>query len=130
SRFSDLQKRKVPSEKYLKSYDILINSTGQGTLGRVSQIKEVTSPVTVDSHVTIVRAKRDIDNVFLGYCLKARQSEIESMAEGSTGQTELSKYKVAEMVIKVPSLASQKRIAEILSSLDDKIELNNKINAE
>jgi type I restriction enzyme S subunit len=128
SRFTDCIKKKIPIEKYLKSYDILINSTGQGTLGRVAQVKEIIEATTVDSHVTIVRANKKINPIYLGYYLKSKQDFIESLAEGTTGQTELSRYKVADIVIKAPSSKKQTIIAETLSSLDDKIELNNKIN--
>jgi type I restriction enzyme S subunit len=36
--------------------DILVNSTGVGTLGRVAQVLGVDEPTIVDSHVTVVRA--------------------------------------------------------------------------
>lgn len=128
ARFTDPIKKKIREDKYLKSFDILVNSTGQGTLGRVSQVKKITSPITADSHVTIVRAKSEIDSVFLGYVLKSKQTQIEALAEGSTGQTELSRNKLAEIDIALPPLPTQKAIAEILSSLDEKIELNNQMN--
>jgi len=128
SRFTDPGKKKITDEKYLQSYDILINSTGQGTLGRVGQIKDINIQTTVDSHVTIVRAKKNINPIFLGYVLKSKQGIIESLAEGTTGQTELSRYKVAEINLLIPDLPIQNAIAEILSSLDNKIELNNQIN--
>jgi type I restriction enzyme S subunit len=130
SRFTNSEKKKITEEKYLKSFDILINSTGQGTLGRVGQVKEITTPTTVDSHLTIVRIKKNINPVFLGYVLKSKQSLIEDLAEGTTGQTELSRHKVAEIPILLPDLPTQTAIGEILSSLDEKIELNNKINQQ
>ena len=126
SRHTNPEKKKILEEKYLKSFDILINSTGQGTLGRVGQVKEITIPTTVDSHLTIVRIKKNFNPVFLGYVLKSKQSIIEDLAEGTTGQTELSRYKVAALPLLLPELPTQTVIAEILSSLDDKIELNNK----
>jgi type I restriction enzyme S subunit len=95
ARLTDPVKKKVSPEKYLKSFDILVNSTGQGTLGRVAQIKEVRDKITVDSHVTIVRSKVNVNPIYLGYILKSKQAEIESLAEGSKGQTELSRHKVA-----------------------------------
>lgn len=127
SRYTNSEKKKITEEKYLKSFDILINSTGQGTLGRVGQVKEITTPTTVDSHLTIVRIKNNINPVFMGYLLKSKQSLIEDLAEGTTGQTELSRHKVAGIPILLPDLQTQNAIAEILSSLDDKISLNNKI---
>ncbi len=130
SRFTNPEKKKITKEKYLHSFDILINSTGQGTLGRVGQVKEITQPTTVDSHVTIVRAIPSVNAQYLGFVLKSKQALIENLAEGTTGQTELSRYKVADIELQLPDLPTQTAIAEILSSLDDKIELNNKINAE
>ncbi len=97
---------------------------------RVGQVKEITTPTTVDSHLTIVRIKKNNNPIFLGYVLKSKQSLIEDLAEGTTGQTELSRYKVAALPLLIPDLPTQTAIAETLSSLDDKIELNNKINQE
>lgn len=123
-KFHDLEKRKVVDEKFLKSFDILICSTGTGTLGRVGQLKEITSDQICDSHVTIVRPSKLTDKKFLGWYLRHLQPFIESLAEGSTGQTELGRDKVKNLEINLPPLPEQKAIAEILSSLDDKIELN------
>ena len=107
----------------------MVNSTGQGTLGRVAQFLKLDSPATVDSHITIVRPTPDlVFPEYLGYVLKGRQNEIELLAEGSTGQTELSKLKLANLSIDLPPLDQQKKIADILSSLDEKIELNRRMN--
>jgi len=129
ARITDPTSRKIPSDKILRDGDILINSTGQGTLGRVAQVFGLTTQCTADSHVTIVRPiESAVDIGFLGWHLKGRQSEIESLAEGSTGQTELSRYKLADLIIPLPPLPEQRRIAKILGDLDDKIELNRKMN--
>ena len=107
----------------------MVNSTGQGTLGRVAQFLKLDSPATVDSHITIVRPTPDlVFPEYLGYVLKGRQNEIELLAEGSTGQTELSKLKLANLSIDLPPLDQQKKIANILGSLDEKIELNRRMN--
>lgn len=128
-RFTDINKKKVSDIKYLKNDDILINSTGVGTLGRIAQIKNVDKNITVDSHVTIVRPNKEIDPRFLGYNLFMQQEFIESLGEGSTGQIELSKTKLSEFVdIEVPPLKEQQKISKNLSSLDEKIEINRKIN--
>ncbi|WP_422484612.1 restriction endonuclease subunit S [Gudongella sp. DL1XJH-153] len=131
SRRHSLKKKSINEDKYLKDYDVLVNSTGVGTLGRVSQIHEINELTTTDSHVTIVRSNENVvDKRFLGYSIKSKQWLIENMAEGSTGQTELSRIRFGEEIeIEFPeSLAEQKAIAHILSSLDEKIEVNNKIN--
>lgn len=128
-RLNDTDKRKISEEKYLQKYDVLVNSTGVGTLGRVAQylISEKTKR-TVDSHVTIVRPIKNIDPIYFGYAIRNEEILIESLGEGSTGQTELSRHRLGEEIrINVPSSEEQKAIANILSSLDDKIEINNAI---
>ncbi len=130
SRLTDDKTKKIPENKFVDNNDILICSTGIGTLGRVGFLRnKLNTKLTVDSHVSIVRANKDYTNpIFLGYNLFSRQSEIEAMAKGSTGQTELSRIDLGEMNISLPPLETQEKIARVLSSLDDKIELNNKIN--
>lgn len=128
-RFTDNTSKKVHSDRILQDGDILVNSTGKGTLGRVAQFSKFDKKATVDSHITIVRPNQDIvDAGYLGYVLKSRQNQIEMMAEGSTGQTELSKAKLSNMTIDLPDINKQKKIADILGSLDEKIELNRHMN--
>jgi type I restriction enzyme S subunit len=130
ARRTDTQKKKVPTEKLLQPNDILVNSTGEGTLGRVAQIKTISEPTTVDSHVTILRPDPNlVDPAFLGCVIRKLQPDIEQLAEGSTGQTELSRARLGELEVEIPLLGKQKRIAEVLGALDDKIELNRRINA-
>ncbi len=50
--------KKIIEEKLLQDYDVLVNSTGVGTLGRVAQIGQFVKKITVDSHVTIVRGNK------------------------------------------------------------------------
>jgi type I restriction enzyme S subunit len=61
--------------------------------------------------------------------MKWREPEIEALAEGSTGQTELSRVRLGQ-AITIPDYdkTTQRVIGETLRSLDDKIELNNRIN--
>ena len=129
ARRTDPVVKAVTTERYLKPYDILINSTGVGTLGRVAQVLELPEIATVDSHITIVRT--DSHKMFpryLGFALRHYQSEIEALAEGSTGQTELSRTRLGNLHIPVPSDKEQRVIAHILSTLDEKIEMNRKAN--
>ena len=129
ARLHDGKKRKVPAEKMLRPMDILVNSTGTGTLGRVAQVQGNISGTTVDSHVTIVRPSEEVDPLFLGYAVKWRKPYIEALAEGSTGQTELSRIRLGdEITIPVPSFAKQKQIGNLLYTLDYKIKTNSQIN--
>jgi type I restriction enzyme S subunit len=68
-----------------------------------------------------------VNNLFIYYTMKMSKEAMESIASGSTFK-EVSGSTVKEFKIKIPPLREQKEIAGILSSLDDKIELNNAIN--
>lgn len=111
-RRHDEAKKKV-DKKLLRSGDVLVNSTGVGTLGRVAQILGLVEPAIVDSHVTVVRAGEKINSFYLGELMKSMQSTIESMGEGSTGQTELSRTKLGELKILVPD----RKILDLFESI-------------
>lgn len=119
--------QKVPKNKFVKIGDILINSTGVGTLGRTALVRELPIvPVTVDGHITIVRPKKEISPEYLGLFLNCNEPYIENLAGGATGQTELSKTDVTRIPVFIPKSTSQKKIAAILTAYDDLIELNNR----
>jgi type I restriction enzyme S subunit len=102
-RRHDSSKRSIDG-RTLQFGDILVNSTGVGTLGRVAQFLQVNDEAIVDSHVTVVRTDgAELSEHFLGVTLGQRQAEIGALGEGSTGQTELSRYKLAEILVLVPS---------------------------
>ena len=117
--------KKINDEKLLQQGDILVNSTGAGTLGRTGYVKEVQNTTTIDTHVTIVRADENIiDKKFLSLQLSLKEPEIVSMGKGATNQTELSATDLGKLEITLPPLQTQKRIASILSAYDDLIENN------
>ncbi len=121
-KYQDKEKKHA-NEKIVHNEDILINSTGVGTAGRVAIFRQ-TGKVLADSHISILRLNRHIAHpLFVYYNLRKRETEIEGYAEGSTGQIELSRDKVKEIDILLPTIPEQKAIANVLSSLDDKIDL-------
>lgn len=69
------------------------------------------------------------DYEFVYYSLKNDYTTLASLANGGAQQN-LNAQIIKDYVLQMPSLADQRRIASILSSLDRKIELNNKINAD
>jgi len=68
-----------------------------------------------------------IDNIFLFYLLNYHKDYIAGLGSGTTFM-EVSGSVMKNIEVKIPSLKTQHRIAAILSSLDDKIENNNRIN--
>ena len=124
ARRHDALTRSIPSKKLLSGGEILINSTGVGTLGRTAFVGKIDVPMTADSHVTIVRTKSGFHPRWLGYAIRNLEPDIEALAIGSTGQTELGRSLVCGLPINVPPLAEQQAIAGVLGALDDKIESN------
>lgn len=118
--------QKVTKEKYLKNGDILVNSTGTGTLGRTVQIKEIIESIFCDTHVTIVRSNDRINQKFLAIQLKIYEPLIENLGKGSTNQIELSASDLSHLKIKLPPLETQQKIVNLISNYDDLIENNNK----
>lgn len=130
SRIHNAAVKKVPENKLLHSGDVLINSTGTGTAGRVAQIFNIPMPTTVDGHMILLRPTKEIDPLYYGYVIKSYQKKIESLAEGSTGQTEINRQRLQdEIYITFPKdRALQKEIGTFLFQIDEKIKNNSEIN--
>ena len=97
---------KQNTDKRVQKWDVLLNSTGIGSLGRVGVVYFDDNNVCFDSHLTVVRSRQESFRYYLGRNLLSRQKEIENMAVGSTGQTELPKKDVLVMPILIPSDSS------------------------
>jgi type I restriction enzyme S subunit len=69
-----------------------------------------------------------IDPLYLYYFFKNNKEYIESLGGGGSVYTNISKSKFENMPVVVPELTEQKRIAKILGALDEKIELNRRMN--
>ena len=130
ARFHSAAKKAVKDEKVVRRGDILINATGVGSAGRVAQVmSEPSQACTTDGHVITLRAA-NIDPFYLGYFVKSKQGEIEQMAEGSTGQTEMNRTRLQnEVLVTYPiDNEDQRRIADFGRAIDGKIEINTKLN--
>lgn len=117
------QSKNVPEAKSVQFGDVLINSTGVGTLGRVAQVQEQLDKVTVDSHVTIARANSTMDKAFYGQQLLHLQPHFEDQGVGATGQTELSKTRVSETLVLCPSQPIQSRFGDMVGPVKKQIQV-------
>ncbi|MEF2758141.1 MAG: restriction endonuclease subunit S [Lactobacillus paragasseri] len=130
SRIHNATIKRVPDDKFLRYGDVLINSTGTGTAGRVAQLFNVPVPTTMDGHMILLRPTDEIEPFYYGYAVKSHQKKIESLAEGSTGQTEINRRRLQEeIVITFPKeKVLQKAIGKFLFQIDEKIRNNKQIN--
>lgn len=99
------QSREVPPNKIVRFGDVLVNSTGEGTLGRIAQVRIELEKCTVDSHVTIARPANWIPIHYFGLSLRVMETLISTLGRGATNQTELARDTIAQLPIVLPSAA-------------------------
>ena len=114
---------KYGNERILRDGDLLWNSTGLGTLGRMAiydSSKNEYGWAVADSHVTVIRTREDWLNyrfAFAYFAGPSVQSVIEDQASGSTKQKELAQETVKNYLIPIPPLAEQCRIVTQLEAV-------------
>ena len=112
---------KYPDEEYMQDNDIVVNSTGNGTLGRIGVFRgsdRIDDCIIVpDSHVTTIRVNAALISDYIYYALTYYQPYLEKNCSGSTNQTELKPAVIANLFIPVPPYAEQGRIVKKLSEV-------------
>jgi type I restriction enzyme S subunit len=130
AQFTD-DSRVISESKFVKKGDILINSTGAGTAGRSAFVSELPKGVRVivDSHILILRCNTYTEAQCLSYVLYSFEETLMSFMTGSSGQSELDKVVLLNLKTNMPTdPGTQKGIGLLLSTLDKKLEVNNRIN--
>lgn len=104
--------------RFLKSDDLLWNSTGTGTIGRVIALSDVPDGLVCDSHVTLVRCPW-VNARYLQSWLASDDvyGQIEVRAAGSTNQIEWTAQLAASQLVPLPPLAEQRRIVAKVDEL-------------
>ena len=129
--FARSHRPKVINNKWLQFGDLLINSTGDGTLGRAAQVWFQPHNLTVDSHVTIVRPAAENMIFYIGLWGTQHEKEIESLHTGSTGQTELPRDRVKAIELLLPDKETLERfnalIAPMAAAIVSNQEENNRL---
>jgi len=120
-------------EKSMKRYavkegDFIV--TCDGTLGEIFQLKNLTEPGIISSSLLrITLDKKKCDERFFPYFFKAKMKmPLITQANNSVLKHLPGLTNIRNFAIDLPSLATQKKIASVLSALDDKIALNKKMN--
>ncbi len=129
--FIDKDQADQLSNVEIQEKDVLLNITGD-SVARVCQVPSALLPARVNQHVSIIRP----DNTklipeYLKYFMLNPKFKNYMLGLASVGATRnaLTKGMIEDFEIDLPPLPTQHRIADILSALDDKIELNRQTNA-
>lgn len=109
---------------YVEKDDVLITLVGNG-IGNVTMVPDSTSVII--QNTLGLRTNEKAKDVFLYYLLLYNQEKIKNFDRGSS-QPSIRKTDLFKLNINLPPLEEQKRIANILSTIDDKIENNKRIN--
>ncbi|PSJ72691.1 restriction endonuclease subunit S [Sphingobacteriales bacterium UPWRP_1] len=107
----------------VKENDVLLNITGD-SVARVCKVPNDVLPARVNQHVSIIRADESKSNSdFLLYYLQSIKEYLLIFSEIGGTRNALTKGMIEDLKIFLPPLPEQQAIAEILSSIDDKIDL-------
>jgi len=117
-------------EIMLKENDILISK--DGTIGKIGYVKNLTFNCTVASGVFVLRNKKnnELNFDYLYHLLKSDifKKFIESKKAAGSTISHLYQVDLEKFEIEAPDMPTQNRIAEFLNAIDNRIEINNKIN--
>ena len=114
---------KINSYAFDTSAILLAGNNAEGNFN----IKRYSGKFNAYQRTYVITVDDNTDLIFLFYALKLCLAEFKHISQG-TATKFLTAQILNNFVIRIPPLPTQQKIAAILSSLDDKIELNNKIN--
>ena len=122
AKYQDENKALKALEKMIENGDVLITSTGTGTLGRCNVYYGEDHKYMADSHVSILRLNyKEVNPIFFKYYFMQEKVQKELYAEcvnGSTNQIELSKDRFLNFRILIPEITLQNQFSEIVKQID------------
>ncbi|KOY51695.1 restriction endonuclease subunit S [Polaribacter dokdonensis] len=116
----------VPENKFIKKHDILLNSLGQGTLGRVHFYTEETVNVVADQHISILRFEKELSfYIYQVLASKTGQFRLENEITGSTGMLMLNVGKVRNFEVIMPNKVLLQKFTDMVMPFYEKLAINN-----
>ena len=116
------------NDRYLEKYDILLNSMGVGTLGRVAMFYKFDKKITADALVTIIKGESVGSSFFIYYFLERMEDYLNTISVGSTGQTSLKKEDILNLQVIIPPKNLLDEFGSQLSLFAKKKYINNQEN--
>ena len=110
------------STKLLQKDDIIISA--RGTVGEMAMLPY---PMAFNQSCYGIRGKEGINQTFLYYLIRNSVQQLKAVTHGSVFDT-ITKETFSNIIVNLPDKDTQQRIASILVNIDDKVELNQKIN--
>ena len=112
----------------VKAGDVLLNITGD-SVARSCIVTDEVLPARVNQHVSIIRVNEKVaHNKFVFYFTQFIKPQLLSLAGNGATRNALTKAMIEQLDIFLPPLSEQRAVAATISALDDKIEINNRIN--
>jgi len=111
------QSREFKPDQQVQRGDVLVNSTGQGTLGRLAQVLAAIPNCTVDTHVTILRPRQTAGTHYFGLAVMDWEPRFSTMGRGATNQTELSPGQIGAAEVLLPSHSLIQQFEEYTSPI-------------
>lgn len=125
------QAKEVKPERMIQLGDVLINSTGAGTLGRVAQVRTAIENCTVDTHITIARPNSAEAFIYFGLALLDFEPIFSEMGKGSTNQLELARADIGACTLWQPPQALcielHRLVWPMLQQVEDLLATNRKL---
>ena len=111
--------KSISQIQYLQDHDVLLNTLGNGTLGRsgIYYTSYSETPVLTDGHIFVLRTLYEATAKYILAYLRVKFVDINRSADGSTNQTFLNLTKTAKWIIPLPPLSEQKRIVAKVEEL-------------
>lgn len=127
--YIDEETHEKMSRSQLQEDDVLLSMAG-AYLGKIALVTKDDVPSNINQAIALIRLNRsEAYSEYIYYYLSQKNvvKYINSISSQSA-QPNINLKQIGEIPIKLPPIEEQKAIAKILSDLDNKIEVNNKIN--
>ena len=113
--------KNIVEYQYLLEGDVLLNTLGNGTLGRCGIFENISDKVLTDGHLFVFRTMEKSLARYILYYLTLNYTEINRKADGSTNQTFLNMKKVSNYLIPLPPINEIERIVARKEELYNKL---------